>query len=243
MRKRALFRFTPFAELPRRQRRDRYVSLRWKIMRDTSTYGGKFTSRLVLNEPGRPKLYNQWFDFYFLGSDGITIWNATLSTATAEFWNETRSLAFERAISLLTEDEREQECELKFEPCISNGQRCYRMVEREPHVYDCFGGLTLPEYKKKSEQEIIANEPPSIYESFEVDSGYQYGTGLIGIVNAEEINRDVIETTIDRFRQIGETNWQSPAPVPREALPFETEESALSKVAYPSVLLGIAQRA
>jgi hypothetical protein len=106
------------------------------------------------------------------------------------------------------------------------------MAERAEHAYDCFGGLTLREYKEKTELEIIENEPPAIYESFETDPSYEYGTGLHAIVQAEEINREVIDSTIDKFRQVGEVDWQSEQAVPREVLPFETEETALSKVKW-----------
>ena len=228
-----LMRFTPFAELPLRKKRDLYVSLRWKIMCDASTYGGKFTSRLMLDEPGRPKQYKQSFDVHFLGTDRVTIWNAWIFTATYEFWNRIRSLASERAISLLTEEQQEQECGLKLEgPFYKDGEKYYRMAEREPRRYDCFGGLTLREYEEKIEMGIIENEPPAIYESFVCDPSYEYGIGLRAIVQADEINREVIDPTIDRFRQVGETNWQSELPVPREVLPLETHETALSKVRY-----------
>jgi hypothetical protein len=74
MKKRRPFNFTPFAELPRRQRRNLYVSLRWTIKQDADKYGGKFTTHLMLDEPGGPKLYKQSFDdVLFLGNDGLTI--------------------------------------------------------------------------------------------------------------------------------------------------------------------------
>jgi hypothetical protein len=238
-----LMRFTPFAELPRRKKRDRYVSLRWKIARDTSKYGGKFTSRLMLDEPGRPRLYKQSFDFYFLGSDGVTIWNTMIHTATHEFWNRTSKLASERAFSLLSEEQQTHEGGLKLEgPFMRDGEMYYRLAERVPQTYDCFGGLTLREYKKKTELEIIENEPPPIYESFKLDPLYEYGIGLHAIVDADEINREVIERTIDRFREVGETDWQNAHPVPRETLPAEPQEAALAKVQYPSVLLGLEER-
>lgn len=244
MRKERYFRFTPFAELPRRKRRNLYVSLRWKIMQEGSQYGGKFTTHLMLDEPGRPQLYRQWFEVYFLGTDGITIWNAMICTATFEFWNKTSSLAFDRASSLLTGEQLKEKCGLKFEgPFYEDGEKYYTLPERSESTYDCFDGLTWSEYKKKSAQEIIEKEPPVIYESFQTDPSYEYGIGLRAIVQADEINRDVIEATIDRFRQVGEKDWQSPHPVPRETLPFETEEMALSKVEYPSDLLGVAERA
>ena len=92
----------------------------------------------------------------------------------------------------------------------------------------------MREYERKYELEIIENAPPPVYESFKVDRSYQYGIGLQAVVQAEEINREVIEATIDRFRQVGEKDWQSEKPVPREALAFETQETALSKVKYPA---------
>lgn len=245
MKKRLPGHFTPFVELPRRRRRDLYVSLRWKISRHTCIYGGKFTSRLALTEPGRPKLYNQWFHFCFLGNDGITIWNAYIYTAVSKFWNETHALAFNRTFSLLTEEQQELEdyWPMFGKPFFKDGKKCYTMIERKRQTYDCFGGLTSDDYRKKSEFEIIENEPPAIYESFRIHRNFRYGIGLNAVISAEEIDRDVIETTIERFRQLGETDWQSQYPVPRGNLPVETEATALSKVEYPSFLLGLAHRA
>jgi hypothetical protein len=235
MRKREYFNFIPFAELPRRRRRDLYVSLRWKITQQGSKYGGKFTTGLSLDEPGRPKLYNQSFQVYFPGTDGVTIWNAVIFTATHEFWSRMGSMASERAFSLLSEEQQKQEgLELEGPFRRADGEKYYMVAERPEPAYDCFGGLTLREYKEKTKLEIIENEPPAIYESFELDLAYEYGIGLRTIVQADEINREVIYSIIDRFRQVGETDWQSEQPVPREVLPFETRETALSKVKYSS---------
>ena len=78
----------------------------------------------------------------------------------------------------------------------------------------------------------MENKPPVIYESFERDFGYEYGIGLRTIVQADEINREVIYSIIDRFLQVGETDLHSAQPVPREVLPFETQTTALSKIKY-----------
>ena len=236
MKKPRLHNFTPFSKLPRSKQRDLYVSLRWRIKREANTFGGMFTSDCMLDEPGRPKLYNQWFDFYFLGNDGFTIWNTMVFSATYEFWNKTNTIASEHALSLLSEEQRRRECRLEWEgPFLRDGEKYYIMAERPMHTYDCFGGLTLREYKRKYELEIIENAPPSVYESFKVDHSYQYGIGLQAVVQAEEINREVIEATIDKFHQVGEQDWKNEQPVPREALPFETQEIALSKVKYPAI--------
>lgn len=67
----------PFVTLPRHKRSHEVIRLKSKMHRDAAEYGGRFTKRLGLNEPGRPDLYNQWFDFYFPGTDRFTIWNAS----------------------------------------------------------------------------------------------------------------------------------------------------------------------
>lgn len=85
--------YTPYSELSPRRRRDAFIRLRGKILGDTQTYGGKFTSHQILHEPGRPALLNQWFDFLFLGLDGRTIWNAEITTARKRFWDDVESLA------------------------------------------------------------------------------------------------------------------------------------------------------
>lgn len=201
----------PFSELSRRLRRDLYVRLRWKITRTASYYGGKFTSDVLLDEPGKPGLYKQWIDCLFLGGDGLTIWNATIVTATQQFWDETRLLAEERVSSLLINEQEEDG--LKWEgPFLANGQKYFRMVERQPRVYACLGGLTRREYEEQCEREIIENEPPVIHESFTIEPGHRYGIGLHAVIQADEINREVIERTIERFREVGEKNWQSSIP-------------------------------
>lgn len=95
--------FTPFSKLSRHKKRDAYIRLRKKIQQTAKDYGQNFTSNLVLNEPGRPSLFNQWFDFYFLGLDGVTIWNTVLYTANEAYWNAIGDLAFEEADRLRPE--------------------------------------------------------------------------------------------------------------------------------------------
>jgi len=42
----------PFVTLPRHKRSHEVIRLKGKIRRDAAEYGGRFTSRLVLNERG-----------------------------------------------------------------------------------------------------------------------------------------------------------------------------------------------
>ncbi len=190
-------------------------------------------------EEDRPDLYNQWFDFYFLGRDRFTIWNACICTARLAFWDAARDLALDRALAKLTPEEREKEH--KFERVLSgfkDGRRYYILKKISVRTYEKFGGLSFDDYWENLENEIARNEPPVIYESFRLDTSYRYGIGLHIIIDAESINRMVIEQAIDSFYMHGEKEWQESEPVPREKLPYESERESYAKVDYPSVLLG-----
>jgi len=226
------YKFTPYCHLSRRKQRDSFVRLRQKIRNKSAVYGGQFTSPHVLDEPGRPALYNQWADAYFLGRDGLTIWNATIITAAQKFWDTVEDIAHTRAWEMLTPEEQSAEAEMKFEPIWSKGKRMYRLLEKPKNVYDKFGGLTYRDYQEKLTDEIIRNEPPEVFESFTKDRSYQYGIGLDIVIHVEEINRVTIEEAIRRFRELGETDWRAAAPVPRTELPFESLDAAYKKIKF-----------
>jgi hypothetical protein len=231
----------PFVTLPRHKRGNAVVRLKGKMRRDAGVYGGRFASRLVLDEPGRPDLYNQWFDFYFPGTNRFTLWNAALVTARKAFWDAASDMAFARAHGALTPQEMEYEAKLEFEPAQRSrtGKILgYKLVDREPVRYAQFGGLTFSEQVEKLEAEIVRDEPPVIHESFALDRDYVYGIGLHIVLDAATIDRTAIEYAIDRFLAVGETDWRAAEPVPRERLPLVTEREALRAVDYPSVLLG-----
>jgi len=226
------YKFTPYCHLSRRKQRDSFIRLRQKIRNETPVYGGQFTSPHVLDEPGRPALYNQWADAYFLGSDGLTIWNAAIITAAQKFWDTVADMAHTRAWEMLTPEEQSAEAEMKFEPIWSKGKRMYRLLEKPKIAYEKFGGLTYRDYQNKLTDEIIQNEPPEVFESFTKDRSYQYGIGLNIVIHVEEINRVSIDEAIRRFREIGETDWQAAAPVPRTELPFESLDVAFKKIKF-----------
>lgn len=224
----------PFVSLPRHRRSEAVIRLKNKIRRDAAEYGGRFTSRLVLNEPDRPDLYNQWFDFYFLGTDRFTIWNAEIVTARRAFWDAVNNEAYSRAYALLGDDGLDREARLEFEPAdVSHTGKVltYRMVKREPARYAQFDGRTLSEQIDLLETAIIRDEPPVIYESFKIDRSYAYGIGLRIVLDVEAINQAAIEAAIDRFFELSENDWVSSEPVPRDRLPLVSEREALRSIA------------
>lgn len=225
-------RFTPFASLSRHRQRDAFVRLRWKILGDKPIYGGLFTSHLVLDEPGRPDIYRQWFDFLFLGLDGHSIWNASITTGNLHFWERAEDLASEQTRSRLTEAELEEEYRWKFSPAFYDGrQKLYRVIRPEPRRHAALDGLTVREHEEKVASEILRETPPVIHEAFRLDHSYQYGIGLEIIVDAPFIDHTVIEGAILRFQELGEIDWQSPEPIPRDRLPFQTEAEAMTAAA------------
>ncbi|WP_323032382.1 hypothetical protein [Paracoccus sp. (in: a-proteobacteria)] len=178
-------RFTPFAALSRHRQRDAFVKLRWKILRDTPTYGGLFTSDVVLDEPGRPDAYRQWFDVLFLGLDGRRIWNATITTGGLALWERIQDLASEQTRARLTEMELEEEARWKFAPAHYVGpQKFYRVIRPEPRRHDALDGLTIREHQERVASEILHDTPPQIHKSFRLDRSYRYGIGLEIIVNS-----------------------------------------------------------
>jgi hypothetical protein len=133
----------PFIHLPHRKRRDLFVRLRWRIRYTASIYGGLFTSYQILNEPGRPTLYNQWADVLFCDSDGLTIWNATIITTAADFWDKAKNMAFTRAWEKLTQEEHDQESKIEFKPIWRGGKKYFQLLDREKVRYEKFSGLTF----------------------------------------------------------------------------------------------------
>lgn len=224
-------RFTPFGALSRHRQRDAFVRLRWRIVRGTPIYGRLFTSHLVLDEPGRPDIYRQWFDVLFLGLDGRSIWNATITTGGLALWERIQDLASEQTRSRLTEAELEEESRWKFAPAHYVGrQKFYRMIRPEPRRHAALDGLTIREYEERVASEILHDTPPGIHESFQLDRSYRYGIGLEIVVDSPIVDRAAIERSIRRFRDLGETDWQSPEPIPRDHLPFQTEAEAMANV-------------
>jgi len=219
--------YETFSKLSPRKQRDEFIRLRWKILKDTPYYGGLFTSHLVLNEPGRPKIFSQDFDFLFLGTDGRTIWNAEIITARRAFRDKIDRIAWDRATSLMSEEEREQEFRWDFVPVFVGIEKFYALRMGEKRRYDFFGGLTFREYEDNLKKQILESEPPAVYENYRLDRSFRYGIGLRMVVDADWIDRDVIESAIHRFRKVGEQEWQSANPVPCERLPSLTEEEEL----------------
>lgn len=222
--------FTPFSKLSRHKKRDLYIKLRGKIKKTVSDYGQNFTSHLVLNEEGRPSCYNQWFDFFFLGLDGVTIWNAVLCTASNAYWDAIQDLAFEESYRLCPIKENK---ESRFIPVYHNVTgKLLHYTMKEPEVEPELNNITRSQFVEEYSSKLIredAGDTAPIFESFETDKKYYYGIGLHAVVDAPEINAEIIEAMIAKFRAIGEQDWKSQTPVDRSKLPTEIFKGVASR--------------
>ncbi len=226
--------FLPFSKLSRHKQRDLYVRLRAKIKNTASQYGQNFTSCLLLNEPDRPALFNQWFDFYFLGLDGVTIWNAALCTANQAYWDAIRDLAFTEADRLCPKNHDDFNIKDWLIPVYDKitGKKLH-YVMREPEIKAELGNQTFHQFVEEYSSKLIRadiGETAPVFESFSIDKGYQYGIGLHAVIDVPYINAEVIETMIEKFRSLGEQNWTSSIPVERSKLPNDTFSELAKKL-------------
>jgi len=119
-------------------------------------------------EEDRPELYNQWFDFYFLGRDRFTIWNASICTARLAFRDAVTDLALDRTFAKLTPEECEEENKLEREfSSYKDGRRYYTLKKNPERTYDKLNGLSFREYWEnlpyESERESLARiDYPSV---------------------------------------------------------------------------------
>ena len=227
-----LWNLKPFVTRSNRERASAVIRLKNRLRLERHIYGGRFVGSSDILAPERPVLYKQDAHVFFLGTDKRVFWNAYIVTARKAFWDEVGSMASGRTRKLMPKEEKPWDIDDLFEPVSFNawGQAtAYRMREQN-ESYDELGGMTRREYEAKLEKEIIATEPPEIFESFAIDKGYEYGIGLNVVIDAELIDKETVERVIDRFLELGETDWRAEPPVPRDKLPFITNMEALMTI-------------
>jgi len=183
------------------------------IERGRAIFGGHFTSELHWNESREDR---QWFDFYFVGADRFTIWNAHITTARREFLYEVDELAFAHTAKLIRATERSQFSSFErgnARRSHSGKIQSYEWILKEEPRFAELGKKTFQEYAASVADEIAANAPPNIWESIQVDTSYRYGIGLSIVVDSPMIDKEVIEKSIDRFLLLGSRNWKADSPV------------------------------
>lgn len=224
--------FIPFSKLSRRKQRDFYVRLRTRIARKAHKYGKNFIADVVMKDDSRPAIANQSLICYFLGLDGHTIWNATIHTAANDYWGAIDEIAYDETAALLATDTNRKPFNIKelFIPIYDEHGRKRHYVMRPETPESVLSGATRHDFQKACAKRLIAEDTGTtapVFESFKIDPDYRFGIGLSAIVDADEINEKSVEAMIEKFRAIGEKDWQSETPVPHARLPKCTFEEAL----------------
>jgi hypothetical protein len=213
--------FTSFDELSPYKRRDAYIKLRSKIKRNP--HGENFCGWSEHMEPGRPLLYNQVVQIYFLGLDGRTIWNAYVFTATRRYWDDISEIAFNKAWEL--RPSRDTKVRDGFIPVYDSSGRLKHYVMAEEKTHPEFGDRTRFDWMRDYESQLIKNDTGNtapIFEEFRIEPGFEYGTGLYVTLDVPSLTNAVLEAMIVRWQTLGEKPWQSTTPVPHAHLPKDT---------------------
>ncbi len=199
-----------FVDLPRHKRRSSVVRLGWQIAQRPD--GAGFWTDHLLEDPEEPNRIHHWVDINFLSSDRFTLWNAEFITTQLAVEDAIHERAFRETEARLSPDESEAEYkwEWKSVPLKSPGDlRAKELVRRPDRHYSKFEGRTFKQECERLEALYLVSDPPVVTEQFEIDRSYAYGIGLHAVVAEKNLNRAAIERTIQRFRNMGERDWQS----------------------------------
>lgn len=200
---------TPFTSLSRRKRRAKTLHIKNLIYRERDRLGGIFYDECdqeVALASGRWT----WSDIIFLSHDPAIFWNAEIVTANLAFADAVEDIAFNEAFSKLNAAEKDRMMDRDFIPDARGKSKTW---QRKPPVkYPQFDDLTFNDYVDKRAQEIARDHPPTVYCGYRILPGYASGIGLKMVVEAEKLNRTVIEAAIADFCARGERNWISDVP-------------------------------
>lgn len=209
-------RFTPFLEKPRSWRRDRFVSLRWKIANDPNGRG-VFTSQHMMDGG----IYNgqryergvdsHWCDFRFLSrahaQHGL-VYTATVSTALMKAVDWAEEYAWNQERAALNEDEFAlAHPAIEFVPC---GKGLYTMKSGVDPVFERFGGVSAWGLRARFLREAIDRIPP-VAPSCQLKRHYKTGLGAWFITANPSITIDNVAEMIEQFWARGEVPYEDEA--------------------------------
>ncbi|OYT93730.1 MAG: hypothetical protein CFE43_03180 [Burkholderiales bacterium PBB3] len=204
---------TRFVDMSLHRRRDAVVQLRWRIARSDEEHAqhGFWTDHLLI-DPVDPQRIHDWIDLTFIGADRCTLWNAEFLTTRMVAQDKAREWAFEHAHAQLSPQESQREFSMQWKAVPRARPSAPRLMELLPQPkihYAKFEGRTFREECDRLETLYAASNANPVGESFTTHRNYAYGIGLTAVVDEENLDCAAIVRTIQRFRDIGESNWQS----------------------------------
>ncbi|EKN5095830.1 hypothetical protein AAY84_13935 [Serratia marcescens] len=204
---------TPFTSLSRRKRRAAALKIKTLIYHERDVWGGIFYDEC---DHGQSVASGNWIwsDIVFLGHDPAVFWNAEIIIANVAFADAVEEAAFDEAMSRLDTADQYQATHFNSSPNVdTNGKIISRTWLHKPELkYPQLDGMTFSNFVDKRAQAIARDNPPQVYLGYRILQGYAAGTGLRMIVEADVLNRSVIEAAISDFRARGECNWVSDVP-------------------------------
>lgn len=212
-------RYTPYQDKPRSFRRDRFVSLRWKIAQDPNGRG-VFTSKHMLNggvydgqvyeAPGD----SHWNDLRFLSKKHAQegrVYTATVRTALLAALDWAENFAWEKEQATLTPEEYAlAHPPLEFVPA---GRGLYELKSHPEAVFHRFGPTPITAWGLRSRflREAFEQIPP-IHPQCTLDRNYKTGLGAHFIVDQPFLTIDRLADLVHAFWERGEVPYQD-APV------------------------------
>ncbi|WP_164095578.1 hypothetical protein [Serratia marcescens] len=109
-------------------------------------------------------------------------------------------------MSRLATAEQYQAPHLNSAPNIDSNVKIisYILLHKPELKYPQLDGLTFRDFADRRAQTIARNNPPPIHCGYHILPGYAAGVGLRMVVEADVLNRSVIEAAISDFRAHGE---------------------------------------
>lgn len=224
---------TLWSQRSRRQQRNAWVALRWRIRQDVLMTGASaiYQGRHIENDMDNPWAW-QWTDILVPDPDGHTIWNMALITVRNAGWKQVENQAYQTIQARLTEDEAAEEAkwldmERWFRPLPRKpGQaQYYEWVNQEAPAHASLGGLTTNQAEAVEVDRIFRETPPSLGETWTLHSDYCYGIGVHAQVATHSLDRKAIEAFVARFLAAKGQPPVAPPPAPVEWQATQSSEA------------------
>jgi hypothetical protein len=229
---------TPWPKRSRRQQRQAWVALRWRIRQDVLMTGASavYQGRHVEDDMDNPWAW-QWTDIIVPDPDGHTIWNMALVTVRRAGWDQVDSQAYRTVQARLTEADRATEAaSLDFDqlfqplPRETGQPQCYEFVSREDPQHASLGGLTVHQAQDAEVTRVFQEAPLALGETWTLHRDYGYGIGVHARVAAHGLDRASIEAFVARFLAV-----HGQPPVNPEPAPAELQATQSAEVTYAAL--------
>ena len=184
----------PYLDHSRKEKNKCWIGVKNTIRENPNGNGDLFYSHDYLEEGC------DWVDFYFLGKKRQIFYNAFLITPKHALWGDVKTVARQNAEKLVPHT-------ISFVP---SKPHCSSIVssDSDPATdLSPFGGLKRYEWIDKETKRLVQEQEFTVNSHVQLHRDYAYGIGLHGIVDADIITNDVIDSFITEFMANGEKTY------------------------------------